>query len=358
MDALAEELRDEASFYGEVASRADGPREIAGGCRELLPVWCAKEVNPLATLLVWNDKAAIERLVDELFEAFALQRGAAPASGEALETWRQATLRAQTMYLDGIEDDRDLLGLSVREVAKLLGAEGFSLDHDDACASLPRWLLGKSRLIWNIVICSILGPEEAVGGVAADRSPTAEHARASVGPVCQGFVSGEVLLRRRFRSGRVETVDRLMLDGVCASGLWKVIGGHFDPCAPLPNSAYRTQFSHLGAAYVSSEAYDQAGRPVEGRGDSRFHIELSIEVGERGGVDIVARDLGSKNGSCVRRMSAAGCTCYAFPGRRNLSAADWAERLRVPEGSVRMVSELALERGDVIQLADSCFELI
>ena len=128
--------------------------------------------------------------------------------------------------------------------------------------------------------------------------------------------------------------------------------------APLPNSAYRSQFAHLGAAYVASEFSHADDTEREGSGDSRFHVELTLELDQSSNVSIVLHDLDSKNGTCVLRTGAGRATWFAFPGRRHLAAADWAERLGIPEGDVLLVRELALERGDIIQLANSCFELI
>ena len=103
---------------------------------------------------------------------------------------------------------------------------------------------------------------------------------------------------------------------------------------------------------------DGVGKVVEGSGDSRFHLELAIEIDAHKHARVVARDLDSKNGTCVLRTSCNGFTCFAFPGRRHLGVDDWAERLGVSAEHVCLVDELALERGDIIQLADSCFELI
>lgn len=357
--AAEAELRKEASHYALIAEEAgDGSRAFVTTCRTLLPIWCAKEINPLVTLLFWNDEDALAELVDELAASFSTQREFDASHARAIEAWREATLQAQALYIDDLDDDADLTALSVPEIGDLLANEDFSLDHGSSTAALPRWLLGKARLIWNVVVCTALGPEEAIGSAVPDGSSTAESAYAARAAHCPSCLTGEVLLRRRYNSGRVVTVDRLMLDTVCSPGLWRVIGSHYDARAPLPNSAYRMQFAALGASFVASEARDGAGKAIEGAGDSRFHLELAIEVDAHKHARVVVRDLDSKNGTCVLRPSCTGLTCFAFPGRRHLSADDWARRLNVPVERVRMVDELALERGDIIQLADSCFEII
>lgn len=356
LKSAVEEIRQESDWYASLGRLSDTyARSLATRCRILLPIWCAKEINPLVTLLIWNDEDALERLVDELSESFLAQR---QNNDETVAFWREATLRAQATYIDNIDDDTDLAGLSVPEIGNLLTIEGFSLDHDDTYQILPRWLLGKSRLIWNVVICAILGPDEAVGGARCGESPTIESAKYAERPIVANQLAGEVLLRRRFRSGRVETIGRLLLDHIYSPGLWKIIGVRYDPYAPLPNSDYRAQFTSLGPSFVASQTQDASGAIIEGRGDSRFHLELSLELDTHDRVAIIARDLNSKNGTCILRNTHNGCICYAFSGRRHLTVRDWAERLNLPEERIRLVSKLPLERGDVIELADSCFELI
>lgn len=359
MDRLASMLADEALFYTDLDTQiGSGPRSIIAKCKALLPIWCAKEINPIVTLLIWTDEKAIKKLIELLCDAFAAQTDRPTLSAEAMETWREATLQALSRYIDGIDDDNDLCYLSVREISKLLESSEFTLDHGSPSARLPRWLLGKSQLIWNIVICSILGPEEAIGPESPRRSSTAA-VRSGLGVPPPGRrLDGEVLLRRHFGSGRIETVDRLMVDNVQASGLWKVIGSQYDFRAPLPDSAYRRQYAHLGAAYISSRLSGPQESDAEGRGDSRFHAELSLRQDQASGVSIMLRDLDSKNGTFVVRRSSEGLEYYAFPSRRRLSASDWAGRLDVPEDSVHVVHELSLERGDIIHLATSCFEII
>lgn len=359
LGALEEQLAEEAAFYAEVGRQAGtGPRAFATRCRELLPIWCAKEINPIVTLLIWTDDQAIARLASLLREAFSVHVTDMAASEDAIDAWYEATLQAQATYIDTIDDDNDLSALSVREIGALLATCGFSLDHGGSSARLPRWLLGKSRLIWNIVICTVLGPGEAIGGIQPRRSATVETGRCAPLTLHPRNLNGEALLRRRYRSGRVETVDRLALDSVRAPGLWKVIGSHYDAHAPLPNSAYRGQFAHLGAVYVASEVSCAVGAAREGSGDSRFHVELTLELDQDANVSIVLHDLDSKNGTCVLRAGAGRATWFAFPGRRHLTEEDWAVRLGVPKGDIHLVRELPLERGDIIHLASSCFELI
>ena len=59
---FATELAEEAHYYRSVAQRESGANAegtVVARCRKLLPVWCAKEINPLFTLLMWQDEQAV-----------------------------------------------------------------------------------------------------------------------------------------------------------------------------------------------------------------------------------------------------------------------------------------------------------
>ncbi|MDO4437336.1 MAG: hypothetical protein Q4B77_05235 [Coriobacteriaceae bacterium] len=362
LDAIRTEIIEEAAFYSALSERtkASGPA-LATQCRALLPIWCAKEINPLMTLLIWNDEAAIAQLVDALASAFANSPGYHHTS-ETIDMWREATLWAQRSYIENIDDDIDLTLLRVAQIGELLAATGFSLDHSDRHAEVPRWLLGKSRLIWNIVMCSILGPAEAVGELGASRSSTAGRRMCAPVPAPTGMLAGEVLLRRRFASGEVRTVDSIDIDRLHAPGLWKILGSEYDACASLPNSQHRERLIAPGACFVQTRTRNANGIPVEGTGDSRFHLELDIVFDQQRRASIVARDLDSKNGTWVWRSGGPKnpgiYTCFVLAGRNALSAAEWSTRIGVPVARIELTRELTLERGDIIHLPGSCFELI
>ena len=108
------ELRKEASYYALVNEEAgDGSRALVTRCRTLLPIWCAKEINPLVTLLIWSDEDALASLVDELASSFSAQRDFDASHVRTIETWHDATLQAQALYIDNLDDDATLTTLSV-----------------------------------------------------------------------------------------------------------------------------------------------------------------------------------------------------------------------------------------------------
>lgn len=362
LDALHAQILDEAAFYAALADHTEADAHaLVTRCRALLPIWCAKEINPLMTLLIWSDQGAVTDLVKTLARAFRESPDFMQSDG-SIDRWREATLEAQRAYIDSLDDDTDLTGLSVRQIGELLTARGFTLDTDERRPGLPRWLVGKSRLIWNIVVCAILGPSEAIGGGLVSRSSTASIPHRAAKRTHDECLSGEVLLRRRFSSGRVETVGRIDTDRVCAPGLWKVIGSVYDARAALPNSGNRERLAAPGTAFVQTRTFDERDAATEGVGDSRFHLELEVSLDKRDRATIIARDLNSKNGTWVLRVNKGTApsepACYVMAGRCGLTTREWSERLGVSGEQIEFVRELALERGDIINLPGSCFELV
>lgn len=363
-DSFLDQMREEQKLYaacldgGSDSNDAANQTSTLNRCRTLLPLWCAKEINPLYSLVIWEDERAIDELCACMQEAFESAGFAAYDGRVHHDSYLGLVKRAQAAYLDGIDDSTDLRRLPVSEISAILEGGFFSLDHPTPAKDVPAWLFGKSQLIWNIVICAIFGPKEALAGALPLRTSTisAQHsARAGVDP---DAIKGEVLLRRVFRSGSVETIDRLMLDDVQSSGIWKVIGSNFDENAALPQSKYQGQYKNLGVLFAGSRRFDSAGNITEGRGDSRFHLEISVEVQKDGAKRLVARDLHSKNGTYIVRQDGAETKYIVLNGRRTGGKASWGARIGVPEKSVTIAGDAVLRRGDIIQLCGSCFEII
>lgn len=358
LDALLAELSDEQDLYHRLASRTEGSGRSAllERCRLLLPLWCVKQVSPLYSLLIWDDRDAVARLAQLLADSFESAGFPSYDGSRKQDSYIGLVLRAQQTYAEGLgEDEVDLHALPVSRVAELLESEFFSLEHPCGSRRLPAWLLGKAQLIWNVVVCSIVGPREAVCGSSPARTMTSSIERPERSP---DELSGEVLLRRRFNDGRLETVDRLSVDEVQASGLWKVIGSVYDENATLPRSEYRNHYDNLGSLFIGSRRFDRSGRLVEGAGDSRFHAELSIRIDEDGSKRIILRDLGSKNGTYVVRQERGETRYYLLRSRSPITTEQWCEKVGVPSAQVSLVDQISLRRRDIIQLCGSSFEII
>lgn len=358
LDSLLLELTDEQGFYQKLSSQVggDGRETLLERCRMLLPLWCVKQVSPLYSLLIWDDRDAVARLAQLLADSFESAGFPSYDGSRKQDSYIGLVLRAQQAYSEGLgEDEVDLRDLPIRKIAELLEGEFFSLEHPSGSKRLPAWLLGKSQLIWNVVICSIVGPREAVCGSSPARTVTSVVERPEDNP---DELSGEVLLRRRFNDGRLETVDRLSIDEVQTSGLWKVIGSVYDENAALPRSEYRNHYDNLGSLFIGSRRFDRSGRLVEGAGDSRFHAELSIRIDEDGSKRIVLRDLGSKNGTYVARQERGETRYYLLKSRSSLTTEQWCEKVGASPSQVSRVEQISLRRRDIIQLCGSSFEII
>ena len=358
LDALLAELSDEQNLYQGLIARSeeDGRAGLLERCRLLLPLWCVKQVSPLYSLLIWDDRDAVARLAQLLADSFESAGFPSYDGSRKQDSYIGLVLRAQQAYSKGLgEDEVDLRDLPVRKIAELLEGEFFSLEHPSGSKRLPAWLLGKSQLIWNVVICSIVGPREAVCGSSPARTVTSVDERPEDNP---DELGGEVLLRRRFNDGRLETVDRLSIDEVQTSGLWKVIGSVYDENAALPRSEYRNHYDNLGSLFIGSRRFDRSGRLVEGAGDSRFHAELSIRINEDGSKRIVLRDLGSKNGTYVARQEHGETRYYLLKSRSSLTTEQWCEKVGASPSQVSRVEQISLRRRDIIQLCGSSFEII
>ena len=358
LNALLLELADERDFYRSLVEGdgKSGRDALLERCRTLLPLWCLKQVSPLYSLLVWDDRDAMERLAQLLADSFEDAGFPSYDGSRKQDSYIGLVLRAQEAYSDGLgEDELDLHDLTVRELADLLETEFFSLEHPSGSRRIPAWLLGKAQLIWNVLVCSILGPREAICGTSPARTMTSAVERPDNDP---DELSGEVLLRRRFNDGRLETVDRLSVDEVQTSGLWKVIGSVYDENAALPRSEYRNHYDNLGSLFIGSRRFDRSGRLVEGAGDSRFHAELSIRIDEKGGKRIILRDLGSKNGTYVIRQEAGETRYYLLRSRSSITIGQWCEQVGASPDQASLVDWISLRRRDIIQLCGSSFEII
>ena len=364
LDSFLDQMREEQRLYATCLDNDVAPNDAESRtrtlnrCRTLLPLWCAKEINPLYSLVIWEDERAIDELCDCMQEAFENAGFAAYDGRSKHDSYRGLVKRAQAAYLESIDDNTDFKRLPVSEIEAILEAGFFSLDHPTPAKDIPTWLFGKSQLIWNIVICAIFGPKEALAGALPLRTSTisARHAeRAGADP---DALRGEVLLRRVFRNGSIETIDRLMLDDVQGNGIWKVIGSNFDENAAIPRSKYQSQYKNLGVLFTGSQRFDSAGNVTEGRGDSRFHLEISVEVQKDGSRRLIARDLHSKNGTYIVRQNGTETSYLVLNGKQTGGKANWGARIGVPEKSVALVSDAVLRRGDIIQLCGSCFEII
>lgn len=368
---VATELADEARWYRALAGRYPGAEGISGRGRVLVPLWCLKKVNPLFTLLMWQDEDAVDELARQLSGAFAANGYPSFDGGSRHDAYRGVVRASQRLYLDGLADggagrtDDTLDRLPLCELADLLDREFFTLGHPAPSRVLPPWLAGKALLVWNVVACAALGPREAIRPSGPNRTATTLVPGGTV-TAAKRALRGEVLLRRCLKNGEREVAGVLQLDGAepagtvalddGASRLWYVLGSSYDGAARVPEAIASAEDA-LADHFLPTFRLDERGIQTEGAGDSRYHAALVLTWGEEGW-QLSLEDLGSKNGTYVVRRDAAGARYLVLAARTRPDAAIWARSRGVDPTEVAVVDRVALERGDVIQLCGSRFELL
>lgn len=361
LKVFAQELAEEAHWYRQLERRIPGTENVSERCRSLVPIWCLKEINPLFTLLIWRDERAINELCQQLSEAFSANGYLPFEGGSRHDAYRGVVRLSQQYYLDGLAEasGNDLSTRSISELAHILQSEFFSLDHPVPSSVLPSWLFGKALLIWNVVICSILGPRFAIRPSQLNR--TATYLDATPQPHVSDALSGEVLMRRRYLTGEIETVASINLHGrpdaqnTRPATCWRILGSKFDEQARIPalpcDNACR-----IRDIFVPTSRFDSMGNQIEGIGDSRYHAVLYIAHCIEGD-SLVLQDLGSKNGTYVVRLCQNHIQYIVLAHRATESVDEWAKRMHVPTDAVHMADKVVLRRGDLIQLCGSCFEI-
>lgn len=368
---VATELADEARWYRALAGRHPGAEGIAERGRVLVPLWCIKGVNPLFTLLMWQDEDAIDELARQLSAAFSANGYPSFDGGSRHDAYRGVVCASQRLYLEGLAGDGTVHAagtldrLPLRELADLLDREFFDLGHPAPSRVLPPWLAGKALLVWNIVACAALGPREAIRPSGPNRTATTLVPGDAV-TAAKRALRGEVLLRRCLKNGEREVAGMLQLDGAepagtvalddGASRLWYVLGSAYDEQARVPE-ALAPVADVLAAHFLPTMRFDERGNQTEGTGDSRYHAALTLAWGDEGW-QLSLEDLGSKNGTCVVRREGAGMRYLVLAARSLPDAAAWARSRGVDPAEVTVVNRVILERGDVIQLCGSRFELL
>lgn len=363
---IATDLAEEAHWYRNLAGRLPGTESIAERGRLLVPLWCLKEVNPLYTLLMWQDENAIDELARELSAAFAANGYPSFDGGSRHDAYRGVVRTSQRLYLDGLaESGEGLEQLPLAELADLLDREFFFLGRPAPSRVLPPWLAGKALLVWNVVACAALGPREAIRPSGPNRTATTLVA-SSVTTTAIRALRGEVLLRRCLNNGEREVADMLQLDGAEPAGtlalddgmrrLWYVLGSTFDGQARIPESLAPVGDS-LAERFLSTTRLDEHGNQTEGAGDSRYHAVLLL-VRDGNGWRLTLKDLGSKNGTYVIRRDATSTRYLVLAARTRPDVSTWARNRDVDPNAVTIEDEIALEREDVIQLCGSRFELL
>ncbi len=355
---LWEVLQDEERLYARITRKAEASADpLAARMRALLPIWCLAAVNPLYTLRLWEDGASLDALARELYDAWHAHDCIGTNGTEGRASYRGLIRRCHEDYRThlGAQTDGELGEQPLPLIHQTLEEAFFSLDHPSTSTAIPTWLAPKCLLIWNTVVCSILGPAHVIRPSGPNRTATTRAP--AVAPVRTQALAGIVTLRRHRADGSIEPIASLTMAQETTSRTWLVLGSSFDENARVPAALAGMSRAEISACSVATSRFDAQGAQVEGRGDSRYHALIRVDA-QDGRASIVLSDLGSKNGTYVMRRTDSGTRYLVLQHRTAQTAADWARRAGVDPAAVCICDSVELARGDVLQLCGSCFDLV
>ncbi|MBQ9022037.1 MAG: hypothetical protein IJ113_08530 [Eggerthellaceae bacterium] len=156
LEKLVADVEAEAAVYGRFKDN-----DALDALYELLPVWCLQDRIELVSANWWNDADVIQLVANKLSEKFSKLGHAESLCSYFTDMVNEAL----DGYLKEIDDvPRALREKTVSELLDIL--EHARHNHPDSetdgyGSKLPAWLTYKEQLIWNIIVCSIYGPQHA-----------------------------------------------------------------------------------------------------------------------------------------------------------------------------------------------------
>lgn len=154
LEAVLGEMKAEACEYGKLRTA-----EPLDALFEVLPAWCLQNRIDLVKGSWWDDCDTVSWLVERLYKSFlelgydeAMCRYFMDSCYEAIDAY-QYDLSSDSSRFGGMGIP-DLIAV-IRKVRS--GKSQF--ETDGYGEALPAWLISKEQLIWNVIVCSIFGPE-------------------------------------------------------------------------------------------------------------------------------------------------------------------------------------------------------
>ncbi len=338
--ALAKET---SSFYQGIASLYG---QGMAAYRELLPLWILKDASPLYAMRLWEDQERVLALGDALYQAF-LEAG---YHREVCERFNELVFSCYNSYATKFSTATAEQVERARELSQLPLGELYKIKHAQGYRGLPSWLEAKEQLIWNLVVCALYGPENArpqyFSHTEVAVSTDALNALSADPRLRQG--SGSAVLMRILEGGSTDVVTTIQLgregDAALQDCLIMVLGREFQG-APSPDE--------LGdvCEYVAQHAQEEDHRHHYATlldADSARHLGVYLIDGQ-----VLLIDLGSKNGTFIRRGKGTGERYLVMPGRNSALVDAFKARGYNFEVATRVVAM----RGDQVFLGASQFEL-
>lgn len=338
---LAEETN---SFYKGISSLYG---QGMTAYRELLPLWIVKGASPLYTLKLWEDEEKVLAVGDALYQEFL----AAGYHREVCERFNELVYSCYNSFASKFENATPEQLAQADELSKMPIGELYKLKHAQGYRAMPVWLEAKEQLIWNLVACALYGPENArpqyFSHTEVAVSTDSLNALIADPRLRQG--SGSAVLTRILESGSTDVVATIQLgregDAPLEDALLMVLGREFQG-TPSPD-----ELSDV-PEYVVQHASEEDHRHHYATlldADSARHLGVYLIDGQ-----VLLIDLGSKNGTFIRRGRGTGERYLVMPGRNP----GLVDAFKARGYSFEIATRVVAMRGDQVFLGASQFELL
>lgn len=341
---IVEEANAANNFYKSIAGLYG---HGMGAYRELLPLWIVKEASPLLTLPLWEDEEKVLVLGDALYQEFV----AAGYHREVCERFNELVYSCYNSYAAKFFGATDAQVAQAHALRNMPLGELYQIKHSQGYRGLPPWVEPKEQLIWNLVVCALYGPENArpqyFSHTEVATSTDALSALSADPRLRQG--SGQAVLTRIHEGGSTDVVATIQLgredDPPLEDGLIVVLGREYQG-APQADELGNVP-EHV-AEHVQEEDHRHHYATLLDA-DSARHLGVYVLGGQ-----VVLTDLGSKNGTFIRRGKGTGERYLVMPGRNP----GLVEAFKARGYSFEVATRVVAMRGDQIFLGASQFEIM
>lgn len=334
---------DTCSFYNSIASLYG---HGLAAYRELLPLWILTNASPLYTMGLWEDQVQVLALGDALYQAF-LDAG---YHREVCERFSELVFSCYNSYVSKVSAATPEQIARAKELSRMPLGELYKIKHSQGYRGLPAWLEAKEQLIWNLVACALYGPENArpqyFSHTEVAVSTDALNALSADPRLRQG--SGSAVLMRILKGGSTDVVSTIQLgregDAALPDSLIMVLGREYQG-TPAPDEVGDVP------EYVAQHAQEEDHRHHYATlldADSARHLGVYLIDGQ-----VLLIDLGSKNGTFIRRGKGTGERYLVMPGRN----AGLVDAFKARGYSFEVATRVVAMRGDQVFLGASQFEL-
>ena len=333
-----------ASFYRSIAGLYG---QGMAAYRELLPLWIVKGSSPLYTLKLWEDEEKVLAIGDALYKEFL----AAGYHREVCERFNELVFSCYNSYASKLASETEQQKAQAAQLATLPLGELYKIKHAQGYRGLPVWLEAKEQLIWNLVACALYGPENArpqyFSHTEVAVSTDALNALSADPRLRQG--SGSAVLTRILEGGSTDVVATIQLgregDAPLEDALLMVLGREFQGTPSVDDLGDVPEYV---AEHVGEEDHRHHYATLLDA-DSARHLGVYLIDGQ-----VLLIDLGSKNGTFIRRGKGTGERYLVMPGRNTALVDAFKARGYSFEVATRVVAM----RGDQVFLGASQFELL